>query len=149
MPFSLGLCVNLKGNAVNKDIKIKFEAYPKVARAKLQEIRKMIFDIAVAEGLGEITEQLKWGEPSYSSKYGSPIRLDWKSKYPNQVSVFVNCKTVLIETYKEVYGNRLKYVGNREIAISLSKPTPLLELKGCLSMALQYHKLKKLPLLGA
>ncbi|WP_272492404.1 DUF1801 domain-containing protein [Alteromonas sp. MCA-1] len=134
---------------VNQEIKNKFESYPSDARKKLQAIRKLIFDIAEAESLGVITEQLKWGEPSYSSKFGSPIRIDWKPKYPDQVSIFVNCKTVLIETYKEIYGSELQYVGNREIVIPLSKPIPLPELEGCISMALQYHKLKKLPLLGA
>lgn len=134
---------------MNQEIKNKFESYPSNAREKLQEIRELIFNIAVEDNLGEITEQLKWGEPSYSSKLGSPIRIDWKPKDPEQISVFVNCKTVLIETYKEVYGSSLKYIGNREIVLPLSEPTPLPELKGCISMALKYHKLKKLPLLGA
>lgn len=134
---------------MNQEVENKFESYPPEAREKLLTIRNIIFEVAIEEGLGEITEQLKWGEPSYLSKHGSPIRIDWKSKFPNQVSIFVNCKTVLIETYKEVYGNALQYVGNREIAIPLSEQTPLPELKGCISMALQYHKLKKLPLLGA
>lgn len=134
---------------MNQEIANKFKSYPSGAREKLEEIRKLIFNIAEEENLGEITEQLKWGEPSYSSKVGSPIRIDWKPKHPDQVSVFVNCKTVLIETYKEIYGSSLQYIGNREIAIPLSKPIPLPELKGCISMALQYNKLKKLPLLGA
>jgi len=134
---------------VDQTVKEKFESYPPKARKRLTEIRKIIFEIAEEKSLGVITEELKWGEPSYSSKIGSPIRIDWKLKYPNQVSIFVNCKTVLIETYKEVYGSALQYVGNREIVLSLSEPVPLSELRGCISMALQYHKLKKLPLLGA
>ncbi|NRA42454.1 MAG: DUF1801 domain-containing protein [Pseudomonadales bacterium] len=134
---------------MDKEIQNKFASYPYDAREKLEDIRKLIFNIAAEENLGDITEQLKWGEPSYSSKIGSPIRIDWKPKHPDKVSVFVNYKTLLIETYKEIYGSSLQYVGNREIAIPLSKPIPLAELKGCISMALQYHKLKKLPLLGA
>ncbi len=136
-------------NKFSKATKEKIKPYPSEAKKYLNEIRKMIFEIAKKENLGEITEELKWGEPSYSSKVGTPIRVDWKPKYPNQVSIFVNCKTILIETYKEVYGNTLEYSGNREIILSLSEPLPLLELRGCISMALQYHKLKKLPLLGA
>jgi len=134
---------------VNQEIKKKLESYPCDAREKLKEIRELIFSAAEEEGLGEIIEQLKWGELSYSSKLGSPIRIDWKPKYPDQISVFVNCKTLLIATYKEVYGSAFQYVGNRELTLPLSKPTPLPELKGCISMALKYNKLKKLPLLGA
>lgn len=133
---------------MNQEIKNKFGSYPSDARKKLEKIRELIFNLAVEESLGEITEQLKWGEPSYSSKFGSPIRIDWKPKHPDQVSLFVNCKTVLIETYREVYGSALQYIGNREVVIPLAEPTPLPELKGCILMALKYHKLKKLPLLG-
>ena len=134
---------------MDRAIKEKFESYPLEARKRLKEIRRIIFEIAAEENLGAITESLKWSEPSYSSEIGSPVRIGWRSKYPNQVSVFVNCKTVLIETYKEVYRDTFKYVGNREIVLSLSGPMPVKELKGCISMALQYHKLKKFPLLGA
>lgn len=134
---------------MDQSVKEKFESYPPKARNRLSEIRKIIFEIAEEKNLGDITEELKWGEPSYSSKTGSPVRIDWKLKYPNQVSVFVNCKTVLIETYKEIYGSTLQYAGNREIVLPLSEPLPLPELRGCISMALQYHKLKRLPLLGA
>jgi len=134
---------------VDKIVKEKIESYPFEARKRLCEIRSVIFAVAEEKGLGVITETLKWGEPSYSSKIGSPVRMDWKPKKPEQVSVFVNCKSLLIETYKEVYGNSLKYVGNRELVFPLSAPLPLTELRGCMSMALQYHKLKKLPLLGA
>ncbi|BFM48976.1 DUF1801 domain-containing protein [Marinomonas sp. THO17] len=130
-------------------IKIKFDSYPPKARQKLNEIRAMIFQVAEEEGLGEIVESLKWGEPSYASKSGSPIRMDWKSKYPNQVSLFVNCHTQLIATYKEVYGANFHFVGNRELVLPLEQAIPSAELKACILMALKYHKLKKLPLLGA
>ena len=134
---------------MNNDIERKLNTYPIEARQKLAELRQMILDVAAEEELGEVTEQLKWGELSYTSKHGSPIRIDWKAKYPDQVSLFVNCKTLLIETFKEVYGDKFQYVGNREIVLPLSQPFPQAELKACISMALQYHKLKKLPLLGA
>jgi hypothetical protein len=134
---------------VEQTIREMFESYPPNARKRLSEIRELIFKTAEENDLGRISEELKWGELSYATKEGSPIRIAWKIKYPNQVSVLVNCRTLLIETYKEVYGNRLHYVGNRELVFQLSEPLPLPELRGCISIALQYHKLKKLPLLGA
>lgn len=134
---------------MNQEIEKKFASYPSDACKKLKEIRALIFSVADEEGLGEVVEELKWGEPSYSTKIGSPIRIDWKPKYPDQISVFVNCKTVLIDSYKEVYGSVFQYIGNREVVLPLSEPTPLPELKACILMALKYHKLKKLPLLGA
>jgi len=134
---------------VEKTVEEKFESYPLEARLMLCQIREVIFTLAEELCLGDISEELKWGEPSYSCKGASPIRLDWKPKKPEQVSIFVNCKTVLIETYKEVYGNTFKYVGKRELVLPISESLPIPELRGCISMALQYHKLKKQPLLGA
>lgn len=136
-------------NAMNQDIKIKFESYPTNARENLYQIRDLIFSVAQEYDLGIVTEQLKWGEPSYSSKFGSPIRIDWKSSKENQISLYVNCKTLLIETFKEIYGTTFQYEGKREIVLPLDKPLPIIELRNCLFMALQYHKLKKLPLLGS
>ena len=134
---------------MDKKVEEKFESYPPEARKRLDEIRNMIFEIADEEDLGVITEELKWGEPSYSSKTGSPIRVDWKPKNPRHVSLFVNCKTILIETYKELYPNTFTYIGNRELTIALAEPLAKQELRCCISIALRYHKIKKLPLLGA
>jgi hypothetical protein len=134
---------------MTKEIQSLLDSYPEPARVYLIKIRDLIHDIAEEESLGLITESLKWGEPSFASKKGSPIRMDWKAKHPDVVSIFFNCKTTLVETFKEVYGHSLQFAGSREIIISLEKPMPIQELRGCLAMALRYHELKHLPLLGA
>ena len=41
--------------------------------------------------LKELEETLKWGEPSYLVKKGSTIRMDWKSKAPNQYAMYFKC----------------------------------------------------------
>jgi hypothetical protein len=129
-------------------VKKKFESYPDNAQAMFIKIRNAIFEVTQAEGLGSIEETLKWGEPSYLAKGGSTVRIDWKPKFPNQLSIYFNCKTTLIETFKEVFGDVFKYEGNREIVLMLSEKIPLSELKICISLSLRYHKIKKLPLLG-
>ena len=72
-----------------------------------------------------------------------------KAKSPNHISVYFNCRTVLVETFKELYMDTFSFVGNREIILPLSKPIPMQELKHCISMSLRYHSIKHLPLLGA
>lgn len=134
---------------MNKEIQSLLDSYPEPARGYLLQIREMIFDIADDENLGPINESLKWGEPSFASKKGSPVRMDWKAKNPNVVSLFFHCQTTLVETFKEVHSHSLVFAGNREIIISLENPMPSQELRGCLTMALRYHELKHLPLLGA
>ncbi len=130
-------------------VKEKFDCYPDDVREKLLQIREALFDVAKSEKLGDITETLKWGEPSYVSSRGSTVRIDWKSKYPDQFFIYFNCKSALIETFKELYGATFKYEGNRAIVFLISEPVPWPELKSCLSMALRYHSIKHLPLLGS
>jgi hypothetical protein len=144
----------MDGSDMDSRIKTKFDSYPETARLWLLEIRAAIFEVAAEESLGEITESLKWGELSYQSKAGSPIRIDWKAKSPHAISVYFNCKTVLVDTFKEIYQDTFIYAGNREIVFQIPddfslKELPILELKACLSMALRYHQIKHLPLLGA
>ena len=130
-------------------VKLKFESFPDFARVKLLKIRAAIFELADKEGIGEITESLKWGEPSYLSRHGSTVRLSWKPKYPDHVSVYFNCNTVLVETFREIYHETFEFIGNREIKLSITATIPINPLMSCISMSLRYHKIKHLPLLGA
>ncbi|MDN4502943.1 DUF1801 domain-containing protein [Alteromonadaceae bacterium BrNp21-10] len=126
----------------------KVENYPQNAQALLLKIRSVIYQLADKQQLGEVTEQLKWGELSYSVKSGSPIRMDWKPQSPEQVAIYVHCGTSLVETYKELYPNELQYAGKRAIILTLNESVPWPIVEHCLTMALQYHRLKHLPLLG-
>jgi len=130
-------------------IKEKFSSYPTNISVLLTRIRALIFEVAKEDDIEEITETLKWNEPSYLTKKGSPLRFDWKDKYPQQYCLYFNCKTSLVETYKELYGDIFNYQGNRAIVFQLADELPLTELKHCISLSLRYHKIKHLPLLGS
>ena len=84
-------------------IQQKFDSYPDEARKQLLQIRETIFDIAQQEHLGKITETLKWGEPSYLTRYGSTIRIDWKKNKPDQYAMYFKCTTNLVETFRKKY----------------------------------------------
>jgi len=127
----------------------KFDEYPEAARAQLILVRAAVLSVAEGEDIGAVTETLKWGEPSYLCAGGSPIRMAWKSRAPDHFSLYFNCKTSLIDTFKELYPDAFSFVGNREIVFSVSQPIPLAALKACISMALRYHGIKHLALLGA
>ncbi|MBU2454123.1 MAG: DUF1801 domain-containing protein, partial [Proteobacteria bacterium] len=58
--------MNVSKKIKNSDVAAVFNSYPKKIRAKLMFLRKLILETAdVIEGVGEIEETLKWGEPSY------------------------------------------------------------------------------------
>ncbi|HDY8048875.1 TPA: DUF1801 domain-containing protein [Vibrio vulnificus] len=133
---------------MDKVVKDRFDEYPDNARVRLEELRNLVFLVASELELGEVDETLKWGEPSYSVKTGSPLRIDWKLKSPNSYYLFFNCQTKLIDTFRELYSDELVFQGNRAIVLSLSKPLPETVIKSCLELALTYHQRKNLPLLG-
>lgn len=134
---------------MNSEVIKKIDSYPEEAKAKLLSIRKIILGVAQKEGLGEVMESLKWGEASYSVKSGSPIRIDWKQVQSSTVSIYFNCNTTLVDTFREIYGNVFTFSGNREIILPLPDELPVRELEHCVSIALRYHKVKHLPMLGA
>lgn len=128
----------------NENVSRKIETYPKEAREYANKIRTLIYETAQQEGIHKIEESLKWGEPSFKAVNGSPIRMDWKSRTPKKLFVFFNCKSILVETFREIYGNKLQFEGNRAIVLDLTDVIPIQILEHCFSMALKYHKIKKL-----
>lgn len=68
---------------MNKLVKDRFDEFPENARIRLEALRGLVFDIASELDLGEVEESLKWGEPSYRVKSGSPLRFDWKPNSPD------------------------------------------------------------------
>ena len=112
-------------------------------------LRKLI--IETAKEIDEITmleETLKWSEPSYLTKIGSTIRMDWKPKYPNQYAMYFKCTSRLVETFKLVFNNTFEFEGKRAILFQLEDEIPTEALKYCIRAALTYHKVKQLPTLG-
>jgi hypothetical protein len=61
---------------MNHAVKARFDEYPKHVRIRIEELRNIVLTIASELKLGEVEESLKWGEPSYSVKTGSPVRMD-------------------------------------------------------------------------
>ena len=106
-------------------------------------LRRLIFDTASAtEGVGELEETLKWGQPSYlttESKSGITVRIDRVQSDHGQYAMYFNCQTTLIETFQELYPNELKYGGNRSIIFNENDEIPEEELQHCISLALTYH----------
>jgi len=126
------------------DINVKsiFDKYPKGPREKLLSIRQLIFDTAKQiKEAGKLEETLKWGQPSYLTSEtgsGSTIRID-RYKKGNMIALYFNCKTNLVENFREMYSDALEFEGNRVILLDINKPLPEDVLSHCIEMALTYH----------
>jgi len=135
----------IASNAVTETIK----QYPEDVQIKLEFLRNLILEEASAiDSINKIEETLKWGEPSFVTKQGSTIRIDWKEKFPSQYAMYFNCKTKLLDTFKERYGNVLKFEGNRAIIFNMDDSVPVEELRQCIALSLTYHSIKDKPMLG-
>ncbi len=124
-------------------------SYPKTVAIKLKALRSLIQRTAEEQGLNKLVETTKWGEPSYVSKNGSTIRIDWKERTPDKYFMYFICSTELVSTFRLIFGDELVFHGNRALELGLSEPIPEQALKKCISLALKYHKIKHLPMLGA
>ncbi len=125
------------------EFETKLETYPDFVKDKLKYLRKLV--IETAEEIPEITileETLKWGEPSFVTKIGSTLRMDWKKKTPNQYQMYFKCTSKLVKTFKLVFGELFEYEKNRAIIFKLDQEIPVMELKKCIKASLMYHKVK-------
>ena len=131
----------------NPHVAAVFNNYPETMRKKLMFLRQLIFDTAAAtEGVGELEETLKWGEPSYltpKTKSGSTVRIDWKKSNEDQYAMYFKCTTNLVETFREKYPTEFRYGGNRSIIFNEDDEIPVKELSDCIALALTYHLRKK------
>ena len=65
----------------NPEVARVFDGYPEAIRKKMMRLRQLVLDTASeTEGVDAPEETLKWGEPSYLTKGGSTIRMDWKTR---------------------------------------------------------------------
>lgn len=134
---------------INPDVERVISEYPELVQEKLLFLRSLILEVAEEEeGIEEVEETLKWGEPSYLVKHGSTIRIDWKRKKPNQYALYFKCTSKLVPTFKMLFHKSFIFEGNRAIVFEMEDEIPKEKLKQCILLALQYHKLKHLPLLG-
>ena len=131
----------------NEEVAEVFKSYPIKVREKLMFLRQLIFETAAeTQGVGELEETLKWGEPSYltpKTRSGSTVRIDWKKSNQGQYAIYFKCTTNLVETFNEKFPTEFKYGGNRSIIFNEDDEIPVKELSYCISLALTYHLNKR------
>lgn len=136
---------------LNTDPKFKevFDLYPDFVQDKMQFLRELVIETAKdIEVVSTLEETLKWGEPSFITKHGSTLRMDWKPKTPNQYAMYFQCSSRLVDTFRLVFGNVFQYEGKRAVIFKLNQKIPVNELKACIEATLTYHKVKHLMTLG-
>lgn len=125
-----------------RDVSRAFDAFPAPMRKRLLQVRDLIFATAAAhDEVGRLSETLKWGEPAYLTEAtgsGSTIRLG-RLKGSEHAAILFNCKTTLIDTFRERFPDQFEYRQTRALLLPVAGKLPKQELSVCLSLALTYH----------
>ncbi len=117
----------------------KLLSYPERVRPKMQYLRELVIESAKEiPDIKELDETLKWGEPSFISKIGSTLRMDWKEQTPNQYQLY----------FQLIFGDLFEYEKNRAIIFKMDEEIAAAEVKECIAAALRYHKVKDSETLG-
>lgn len=131
------------------EVKTVFNRYPDTVQKQMERLRALVLEVAAeVDEITSLEETLKWGEPSYLAKKGSTLRMDWKSKAPNQYALYFKCTSQLVPSFRAVFKDLFTFEKNRAIVFQLDDKLPEAELKQCIEAALTYHSRKHLPLLG-
>ena len=129
------------------EVSAAYAAIPPTPRKYLQGLRSLILETAkTTDGVGTLTETLKWGEPSFVTshpKSGTTLRLAWKPALPDTAQMLVPCSTTLVDEWRQHYPGTLTFSGTRAIHLDINTPLPRTELAHCIAMALTYHARKQ------
>ncbi|MBL4807218.1 MAG: DUF1801 domain-containing protein [Rhodobacteraceae bacterium] len=106
----------------------------------LLALRQLIFDVASENpDIGDISETLKWGQPSYTTvkKSGSPIRLGVPK--PGGFAIYCHCQTTLINDFAALFDRDFKFDGNRAVLFADGETPDLEKIRLLILAALTYH----------
>jgi hypothetical protein len=119
-----------------------FKAYPTPLRSRLMALRALVFEVAVGtDGVGRLTETLKWGQPSYlteETRSGTTVRID-RLKKGDGYALYVHCQSGLVPKFRELYPDTFRYEGKRALLFETDTRLPLPELRHCIGLALTHH----------
>lgn len=108
-------------------------------------LRSLIFEAAAdAPEVGDLTESLKWGEPSFTPakpRIGSSVRLARRDG--ETVAMMFICHTHLVDRFREIYPDTFRFEGNRALVFDADEGVDETALKHCIAMALTYHLQKR------
>ncbi|PJJ78391.1 uncharacterized protein DUF1801 [Salinibacterium amurskyense] len=126
------------------EVAATFADYPEAIRTELLTLRELILSTASeTEGVGAITETLKWGEPAYltsQTRSGSTIRIaPTNAKSTHDYAMFFICSTNLVSDFRAQFGDTFAYEGERAVLFNVGDVVPVDEVRECVRQALTYH----------
>lgn len=116
-----------------------FEGYDPQTRDRLLALRETIFGVAAeTDGVGELTETLKWGQISYLNPAGTTLRIDTAPGDDERIAMYVHCQTSIVESLRGPYEGLFDFDGTRAIILP-DGDVPPAALRDCIRRALSYR----------
>lgn len=128
------------------DILKHTETWPTAAQAQFQEVRCIVYDVALASDIGPLDESLKWGQPAWRPKrprIGSTLRVNWSPQSSTQLCAFVDCKTDLAAQMDVRFPGQFANDGRRALAFDLQTPLDHTAIWQLAHLTLTYHRAKR------
>ena len=123
-----------------------FDGYPAALQKRLLALRALVFDVAArTEGVGPLTETLKWGQPSYltqATRSGSTVRID-RLKKGDGYAIYFHCQSGLVPAFRELYPDTFRFDGKRALLFEAGERLPVRALSHCIGLALTHHLRKQ------
>ena len=119
------------------------DSLPKDMAKALSGLRALILETASENSsIGPLEETLKWNETAFlttSTGSGTTIRINAHKKSETEYAMYVHCQTDLVERYKQLYRDILKFEGTRAVVFNVGEKFPVEAVRHCVAMALTYH----------
>lgn len=121
--------------------------WPPLAQSKFAKLRQIILTAAAeVPTTGSLSETLKWGEPAWlteATKSGTTLRAAWKPAYSDEIGLFVNCRTSVAETMRQLYPDAFRFDGTRGLWMGLNDPMPEQAVDHLARLTQNYHRARR------
>ena len=122
----------------NDKVPAALEMFPAAERDALLKLRELIFKVASEmPEVGQVEESLKWEQPSYVTKVGTPIRLGVAKD--GGFAVFTHCQSRVIPEFKSLFPDDFRYDGTRGVLFGPSDTVDYSKLRMLIRNALGYR----------
>lgn len=118
-----------------------FETWESDDRARALTLRRRIYELASAtDGVGPLTETLKWGQPAYlTDKTGAGTTLRIGSAKGGGVGLYVQCTSRVVETVRMIHDRDVSWDGTRGLILRPDAPLPEAAVDAMIHAALTYR----------
>lgn len=123
------------------DVRATYQSWPAPAMQQAWQVRTILLDTAPAIGSAPVVESLKWGEPALRPRRGgTTLRIAWSPRQPDDIGLFVDCKTDLCQRMSGDFPQAFSYAPPRAMYLPVAGDLPKDALRHLARIAFRYKR---------